>query len=107
MANAGQWLAEHTGGVGRALSNRNYRIYQTGNAGSLIGTWVQRIAVGWLAWELTKSPTWLGVVVAAELAPAILLGPVGGAVADSISLHSGHRWQRGDWLRRCLTIHPQ
>ena len=81
----GPWLATHTGGVGRALSNRNYRIYQTGNSFSLIGTWVQRIAVGWLAWKLTESGTWLGIVVAAELAPSILLGPVGGAVADRVS----------------------
>ncbi len=85
MAGAGAWLAAHTGAVGRAFSNPNYRIYQTGNGFSLIGTWVQRVAVGWLAWELTKSGAWLGAVAAAELAPSILMGPIGGAVADRVS----------------------
>lgn len=82
---AAAWFAAHTGGVGRAFSNPNYRVYQTGNGFSLIGTWVQRLAVGWLAWELTHSGAWLGAIAAAELAPSILMGPVGGAVADRIS----------------------
>lgn len=82
---AGPWLAAHLGGVGRAFSNRNYRIYQTGNAFSLIGTWVQRLGVGWLAWELTGSGAWLGAIAAAELAPSILMGPIGGAVADRVN----------------------
>ena len=85
MAGAGAWLAAHMGGVGRAFSNPNYRVYQTGNAFSLIGTWVQRLAVGWLAWELTHSGAWLGAIAAAELAPSILMGPIGGAVADRVS----------------------
>jgi len=37
------------GGIGRALANRNYRVYSYGSAASLIGTWMQRAAVGWLA----------------------------------------------------------
>lgn len=82
---AGAWLSAHTGGVGRAFSNPNYRTYQTGNGFSLVGTWVQRVAVGWLAWELTHSGAWLGAVSAAELAPSILMGPVGGVVADRMS----------------------
>lgn len=86
MANrAGAWFAAHTGGIGRAFSNPNYRVYQTGNSFSLIGTWVQRLAVGWLAWELTHSGAWLGAIAAAELAPSILMGPVGGAVADRVN----------------------
>ena len=82
---AGGWLAAHTGGVGRAFSNPDYRRYQTGNGFSLIGTWVQRVAVGWLAWEMTHSGAWLGAIAAAELAPSILMGPIGGAVADRMS----------------------
>lgn len=71
-----------SGGIGRALGNRNYRIWTTANAVSLIGTWVQRVAVGWLTWELTKSGTWLGIVAAAEFFPSILVSPLGGAAAD-------------------------
>ena len=83
-AGAGGWIAAHSGAFGRAFSNPNYRLYQTGNFLSLIGTWVNRIAVGWLAWDLTHSGAWLGAVAAAELAPSILIGPIGGVVADRV-----------------------
>ncbi|HZS84754.1 MAG TPA: MFS transporter [Stellaceae bacterium] len=68
--------------VGRAFANRNYRIYATGNAISLTGTWLQRVAVGWLAWQLTRSGTWLGLVSFADLFPTVLLSPWAGALAD-------------------------
>ncbi len=70
------------GNVVRALSNRNYRIYTTGNAISLIGTWLQRVAGSWLTWELTHSGTWLGLVAFADLFPVMILSPVAGALAD-------------------------
>jgi len=70
------------GNVVRALSIRNYRIYATGNGISLIGTWLQRVAVGWLAWDLTHSGTWLGLVAFADLAPVVFLSPLAGALAD-------------------------
>jgi len=74
-----------TGGfsnVVRALSIRNYRIFVLGNAISLIGIWLQRVAVGWLAWQLTHSGTWLGLVAFADLAPVVFLSPLAGALAD-------------------------
>lgn len=68
----------------RALGQRNYGFYAGGNAISLVGTWMQKIAVGWLAWDLTHSGTWLGIIVFVDLAPAVLVGPIGGAVADRV-----------------------
>jgi MFS family permease len=68
----------------QALKVRNYRIYTAGNAISLIGTWLQRIAVGWLAWQLTHSTVWLGFIAVADLAPTIILSPVAGALADRV-----------------------
>jgi MFS family permease len=68
--------------IAAALSQTNYRAFTIGNAISLIGTWLQRIAVGWLAWQLTKSGTWLGLVAFADLFPTVLLSPVAGALAD-------------------------
>ncbi len=62
--------------------NRNYAIYTCGNAFSLIGVWVQRLAVGWLAWELTKSGFWLGAVAFADLFPVIIVAPFAGVIAD-------------------------
>ncbi|WP_282606344.1 MFS transporter [Pelagibius sp. Alg239-R121] len=70
------------GGVVRTLQHRNFRIYITGASISLIGTWMQRVAVGWLTWELTESGFWLGLVSCADLLPAVFVGPFGGVVAD-------------------------
>ena len=68
--------------VFRAFAHRNYRIYAGGNAVSLNGIWMQRVAVGWLAWTLTHSGTWLGIVSMAEFFPVVLLSPLAGALAD-------------------------
>jgi predicted MFS family arabinose efflux permease len=74
-----------SGGLGNvvlALANRNYRIYAGGNAVSLVGIWMQRVAIGWLAWTLTHSGTWLGVMSMAEFFPVVFLSPLAGALAD-------------------------
>lgn len=68
--------------IRRAFANRNFALYTGGNTFSLIGMWVQRLAVGWLIWELTNSGTWLGAVAIAEFVPIMLLTPLGGVVAD-------------------------
>jgi predicted MFS family arabinose efflux permease len=68
--------------IPRALANRNFGIYVAGSSVSLIGNWMQRIGVGWLAWELSHSGAILGLVAFADLCPTIALGPFGGALAD-------------------------
>ncbi|MGD9715126.1 MAG: MFS transporter, partial [Thermomicrobiales bacterium] len=70
------------GGIARALRHRNYRNYVGGDGISLIGNWVQRVAIGWLTWELTHSGLWLGIIAMAELFPSIFCAPLGGALAD-------------------------
>ncbi len=70
--------------IRRALENRNFRIFTLGNVVSNLGTWVQRMAVGWLAWQLTESGTWLGIVAFSDLFPTIVLAPLTGAVADRV-----------------------
>ena len=72
------------GAVRRALAHPSYRSYTAGNSVSLIGTWIQRIGVGWLTWQLTGSPTWLGLIAFADLAPAVVVGPLGGVLADRL-----------------------
>ena len=71
--------------IRRALRNRNYRIFTLGNVVSNFGTWVQRMAVGWLAWQLTESGTWLGIIAFSDLFPTIVLAPLTGAVADRVN----------------------
>ena len=67
-----------------SLRNPNYRTFFTGQAVSLIGTWMQSIAQSWLVLELTGSGTALGLVVALQTFPILLLGPYGGVVADRL-----------------------
>jgi MFS family permease len=66
----------------RVFRNRDYLRYTLGNGISLIGLWVQRLAVGWLTWQLTHSGFWLGAVAFADLFPALLIGPFAGVLAD-------------------------
>lgn len=77
-------LSSRLGGISVAMANRNYRLYTYGAIPSLLGTWIQRTAVGWFAWELTHSGTWLGLVAFASLAPAVFVAPIAGAFADRV-----------------------
>jgi MFS family permease len=63
-------------------SHRNYACFMGGMTPALITLWVQRVGVLWLAWQLTKSNTWVGLVVAVEYAPTIVLAPFVGAYTD-------------------------
>ncbi len=76
----------------RALRHRNYRLFFAGQSLSLVGTWLTRVATGWLVYRLTDSPALLGVVGFASLAPTFLLTPLAGVLVD--------RWDR----RRLLVI---
>jgi MFS family permease len=67
-----------------ALSVPNYRRYYGGQAISLIGTWMQMTAQSWLVYSLTHSSTALGVIVALQTLPVLLLGPYGGVIADRV-----------------------
>jgi len=67
-----------------ALSIPNYRRYYTGQAISLIGTWMQMTAQSWLVLTLTHSSTWLGVMIALQTVPVLILGPYGGVIADRV-----------------------
>jgi MFS family permease len=67
-----------------ALAIPNYRRYIAGQSVSLIGTWMQMAAQSWLVLSLTGSATTLGVIVALQTLPVLLLGPYGGVVADRI-----------------------
>src|SRR5262245_42974119 len=71
-----------------ALRHRNFRLFFAGQLVSLIGTWMQNTAQGWLVYQLTGSKILLGVVAAVGSAPMMLLSVLGGSVADR---HSKHR----------------
>lgn len=65
-----------------ALRHRNYRLYFVGQLISLVGTWMQNVALPWLALQLTHSGFFVGLVLAAQFLPFLLFGPIGGLIAD-------------------------
>jgi MFS family permease len=67
-----------------SLKVPNYRLYFTGQSISLAGTWMQMTAQSWLVLVLTHSSTRLGLVVALQTLPVLLLAPYGGVVADRV-----------------------
>src|SRR5512144_1279390 len=66
----------------RSLRSRNYRLVFGGQSISLIGTWMQNVAVSWLVFRLTGKPLPLGLVAFASGIPNLLLGPFAGLLAD-------------------------
>lgn len=67
-----------------AFRHRNYRLFFTGQAISLVGTWMQQVAQAWLVLELTHDPLWLGVVAAAQFIPVMIFGLFAGVLADTL-----------------------
>lgn len=65
-----------------ALRHRNFRLFISGQLVSLIGTWLQNTAQGWLVYEITGSKWLLGVVTAVNSAPMLLFSVWGGSAAD-------------------------
>ena len=70
--------------IGRVISYRNARIFYSGSAVAWTGLWMQRIAIDWLAWQLTHSPLWVGVIAFCSLGPSMIVSPFAGAVADRL-----------------------
>ncbi|MGI9204604.1 MAG: MFS transporter [Woeseiaceae bacterium] len=68
-----------------AFSSRNYRKYLYGNICSVLGVWIQRLALGWHAWQLSESALIVGLVAAAQFMPLIVLTPFFGVVVDRVN----------------------
>jgi len=65
-----------------SLSIRNYRLYAIGQGISASGSWMQSVAQGLLVLKLTSSGSALGLVIALQALPVLILGPWGGVIAD-------------------------
>lgn len=65
-----------------ALRHRNYRMFLTGQIISTVGTWMQSVAMPWLALQITHSGFLVGLVLASQFLPVLLGSPLGGVVAD-------------------------
>ena len=66
----------------RSLKHPNYRLFFGGQSFSLIGTWIQRIALPWLVYDLSKSVLLLGIVSFVGQIPTFLLAPYAGVISD-------------------------
>jgi MFS family permease len=71
----------------RALRHRNYRLYFGGQIVSLIGTWIQQLAMSWLAYRITRSPFLLGFIGFTGQIPMLLITPLAGVLADRWNRH--------------------
>jgi MFS family permease len=70
--------------VAGVFAQRNARIFYAGSVTCWTGSWMQRVATDWLAWELTHSALWVSVIAFCNLAPSVVISPLAGAVADRI-----------------------
>ena len=66
----------------RALQHPNFRLYFAGQAVSILGSWIQQVALSWLIYRLTGSVALLGVTTFAALLPQLIVGPLAGAWTD-------------------------
>ena len=71
----------------RALGHRNYRLYFTGQSVSLVGTWMQQMAIGWLTYRITNSAFMLGLIGFMGQIPTLLFTPFAGVFADRYNRH--------------------
>ncbi len=72
----------------RSLHHRNYRYYFFGQSISLMGTWIQNIAMGWLVYRLTGSAMYLGIIAFTGQIPSLLFTPLAGVYADRFNRRS-------------------
>ena len=71
----------------RALRHRNFRLFTYGQSISVIGSWMQQVAMGWLVYRLTNSALLLGLVAFASQSPVFFFGPIAGVIADRANRH--------------------
>ena len=68
-----------------ALRTPQYRRFWIGSLVANLGFWTQAVALSWLVYDLTRLPSWLGTVSFVGNLPTLVLGLVGGAIADRMS----------------------
>jgi MFS family permease len=76
----------------RSLAHRDFRYYFCGHAISILGSWIQQVAMAWLVYRLTGSAVLLGITTFAALIPQLVIGPLAGAWIDK---QDKRRWLIG------------
>ncbi len=88
----------------RVWQHRNYARFMSGLAPYYVTSWMQRVGVGWLAWELSHSHAWVGAIAAADLAPLVVLGPFAGAQADRSDPLQQMRWSQIAMIAQAVAL---
>lgn len=88
----------------RALRHRNFRLFFGGQSISLIGTWMTRVATGWLVYRLTGSALLLGTISFAGQIPAFLLAPFAGVWVDRLDRRQVLLWTQTLSMVQSLTL---
>lgn len=73
-----QMISEH--------GRRGFIIYAMGQSVASTGMWMQRLAIGWLAWDLTHSVAWVGAMALTEVVAALWVAPLSGVIVDRSNL---------------------
>src|SRR5258705_10870943 len=97
-------LRRDLGTTFRALRHRNYRLYWTGQLISLIGTWMQSVAQGWLMHRLTSSALMLGLLSFAQFAPVLPFALWAGVVSDRADKRRLLLWTQSLLLVQALAL---
>ncbi|MGH7741203.1 MAG: MFS transporter, partial [Candidatus Eiseniibacteriota bacterium] len=88
----------------RALRHRNFRLYWLGQLVSLVGTWMQTLAQGWLMHRLTSSPFMLGLLGFCQFAPVMLFSLFGGVLADRMDKRRLLIWTQSAMLIQAVAM---
>lgn len=70
----------------------------------MVGVWMQRLAVGWLTWQLTESELWIGGIAFADLLPVVLVGPLAGVWVDRPLRKKMIKWCQSIMLVQSLVL---
>ena len=87
-----------------ALTTKPFRHYLIGNAISLQGLWVQKITIGWMAWEATGSAAFLGWLAFLNYAPPLFFGPFFGVVVDRVNIRKAAMTTQSLFLLGALAL---
>jgi len=88
----------------RALRHRNFRRFFVGQSVSMIGTWLQQVAMGWLVYRLTGSAFLLGVIAFCANVGILLFGTLAGVVADRVNRKRGLYLTQGLLAAQSVTL---
>ncbi|NTU87781.1 MAG: MFS transporter [Chlorobiaceae bacterium] len=87
-----------------AFRSRNFRLYFIGQIVSMIGTWLQMVAQGWLVLEMTGSAFWVGVTAAASSLPTLFLSLFGGVIVDRYNRKTILLWTQSASMMLALVL---